>query len=183
MKKENIKKVQLAYEGKTIEYNLIKSKIKNLYIIIKNGEIIVKSPTRVSDKYINEFVLKKIKWINKKLEEEKLRPKEIQIEKKDIEKLRIIVEESVKKYSNILGLFPNKVKIKDIKYAWGSCSINKNITISSKLAIKERKIIEYVVLHEICHLKYMNHSENFWNLVESQMQDYKYYRKQLNSKT
>ena len=74
---------------------------------------------------------------------------------------------------------PNKVRIKDIKYAWGSCSSNRNISISKQLAPKDEKVIEYVVLHEMCHLKYMNHSKNFWDLVETYMPEYKEYRKIL----
>ena len=76
---------------------------------------------------------------------------------------------------------PNKVRIKDLKYAWGSCSIKRNITINRKLAKKDEKVIEYVVLHEMCHLKYMNHSEKFWNLVKNNMPEYKEYRKMLKS--
>ena len=48
-----------------------------------------------------------------------------------------------------------------------------------KLANKDAKVIEYVVLHEMCHLKHMNHSKNFWNLVEKNMPEYKKYRKML----
>ena len=74
---------------------------------------------------------------------------------------------------------PNKVRIKDIKYAWGSCSSKRNITINLKLANKGEKVIEYVVLHEMCHLREMNHSKKFWDLVEENMSDYKIYKKKL----
>ena len=73
------------------------------------------------------------------------------------------------------------LRIKNIKYAWGSCSVNKNITINLKLAIKNEKIVEYVVLHEMCHLLEMNHSKKFWKLVEENIKDYKKLRKELNS--
>ena len=74
---------------------------------------------------------------------------------------------------------PKKVRIKELKYAWGSCSSNKNISINLKLAIKEEKAVEYVVLHEMCHLIHMNHSKSFWNLVEKNMPKYKEYKKLL----
>lgn len=169
----------LDYKGEIIEYTLIKSKIKNLYIIIKDGNVIVKAPNRVSQKEAKDFIQKKANWILKKLKEEKNKKEEKEVTKEEIEELKRIIDESVKKYCNKFGLWPNKVRIRDIKYAWGSCSGNKNITISLKLAGKERKIIEYVVLHEICHLKYMNHSKLFWNLVQTEMPDYKIYRKKL----
>ena len=74
---------------------------------------------------------------------------------------------------------PNKVKIKNIKYAWGSCSSKKNISINMELAKKDEKVTEYVVLHEMCHLKQMNHSQKFWALVEKYMPEYKEYKKML----
>ena len=79
-----------------------------------------------------------------------------------------------------MGVQPKKVRIRKIKYAWGSCSSNQNITISMQLAKKEEKVIEYVVLHEMCHLVYMNHSKQFWNLLEKYMPEYKIYKNKLN---
>lgn len=61
----------------------------------------------------------------------------------------------------------------------GSCSFKKNITINLNLAQKPIECIKYVILHEMCHLIYMNHSNKFWNLVESQMPEYKKYKKLL----
>lgn len=170
---------QIKYNNEIIQYNLIRAKIKNLYIHIKNGQVIVKAPLRLKDKYIEEFINRKAKWIYEKLEQEKSKPKDNEIKKEDIENLQKIVECSIKKYSEKLKLKPNKVRIKPIKYAWGSCSSNKNITINLNLATKEDKVIEYVVLHEMCHLKFMNHSKDFWNLVESQMSDYKECKRNL----
>ena len=63
----------------------------------------------------------------------------------------------------------------------GSCSSNKNITINLNLALKPIECIKYVVLHEMCHLIYMNHSKNFWDLIESKMPEYKKYKKLLNN--
>lgn len=170
---------QIKYNNEIIQYNLIRAKIKNLYIHIKNGQVIVKAPLKLKDKYIEEFINRKAKWIYEKLEQEKSKPKDNEIKKEDIENLQKIVECSIKKYSEKLKLKPNKVRIKKIKYAWGSCSSNKNITINLNLATKEDKVIEYVVLHEMCHLKFMNHSKDFWNLVESQMSDYKECKRNL----
>ena len=174
---------ELEYKGKVIPYTLVKSKIKNLYIYIKQGKVTVKVPYLLSKKRQQEFVNQKAEWIVKKLEEEKrnTNKKEEKVEEKDIEKLKKVVENSIQKYSKILKVYPNKVRIKDIKYAWGSCSAKKNITINLKLATKDERTIEYVVLHEICHLIEMNHSEKFWKLVEENMKDYKILRKKLNN--
>lgn len=174
--------IKIEYQGKEIPYKLQRSKIKNLYIYIKNGEVIIKAPLKLANEKIQELVNKKSKWIynslNKSCEKVK-KEKEEKIEKEDIERLTKIVEENIYKYSKILNVMPKKVRIKELKYAWGSCSSNKNISINLKLAIKEEKAVEYVVLHEMCHLIHMNHSKSFWNLVEKNMPKYKEYKKLL----
>ena len=171
---------EIKYNGEKIPYIIKKSKIKNLYIHIKEGQVIVKAPIRLKEKYIQEFINKKSKWIYENIKrcEQKTKVEEI-IEAKDVERLKKIIEKSIQKYSKILEVMPNKVRIKDIKYAWGSCSSKKNITINLKLAKKDEKAIEYVVLHEMCHLKEMNHSNNFWELVEKNMPNYKIYKNKL----
>lgn len=170
----------IIYKQEKIEYEIIKSRIKNMYIHVKEGKVIVKIPLRLKEKQAEEFIQKKSKWIYEKLKEsKKQKQKEEEIEEADIDRLKEVIDNSIRKYSEKLKLVPNKVRIRDIKYAWGSCSSKKNITINLKLAKKEEKIIEYVVLHELCHLKYMNHSKNFWELVEHNMPDYKVYRKRL----
>lgn len=172
-------KQEIQYKEKRIPYELIKSPIKNMYIYVREGRVTVKVPYRLKDKEIQEFISKKSKWIYDKLKQE---PEIVEkmIEPEEVERLEEIVRTKIEKYAILLKVMPNKVRIKDIKYAWGSCSSNRNITISKKLAKKEEKVIEYVVLHEMCHLRYMNHSKEFWNLVESYLPEYKTYRALLN---
>ncbi|MCI8412412.1 MAG: M48 family metallopeptidase [Clostridia bacterium] len=170
---------EIKYNNKKIEYTLVRLKIKNMYIQIKNEQVIVKAPIKLNEKYINEFVNKKSKWIYENLEKSRKTSKTENIEQQDIYRLSEIVKESVEKYSKILEVKPGKVRIKDIKYAWGSCSSNRNISINMHLAKKPKEVIEYVVLHEMCHLIHMNHSKQFWNLVERNMPKYKEYKKKL----
>ncbi len=162
-----------------MEYSVIRSNIKNIYIQIKEGKVIVKAPKRISEKYIEELVKKKEKWILKKLEEENNKEEEKIITHEDLTQLKNIVSQSAQKYSKNIGEYPKKITIKDMNYAWGSCTGKRNIAINMKLANKRKEIIEYVVLHEICHLKYMNHSKEFWELVEDNMKNYKELRKEL----
>lgn len=171
---------EIEYMGKIIPYTIVRSNIKNMYIQVKGGEVIVKAPNKLKEKYILEFVNKKTKWIYIKVNESNVKIKTEEVNQEDIERLSTIIKENVKKYSEKLGVEPKKVRIRKIKYAWGSCSSNQNITISMKLAKKEEKVIEYVVLHEMCHLVYMNHSKQFWNLLEKYMPEYKIYKNKLN---
>ena len=173
---------KIEYQGIEIPYTLYRVNIKNLYVYIKSGKVIVKAPLKLANEKIEEFLNKKSSWIYKSLEKNKEKIKkegEEKIEQEDIERLQKIVKENIYKYSNILGKKPNKVRIRDLKYAWGSCSSNKNISINLKLAKKDEKAIEYVVLHEMCHLIHMNHSKSFWSLVEKNMPNFKEYKKLL----
>lgn len=162
-----------------IKYHVVYGKVKNVYIQIKNGEVIVKAPKFITKKYIDIIVEKKRNWILKKLEEGKDIAKEREYTNTDIEKLKNKLEYIFPELIKQTNLVPNKIRIRNIKYAWGSCSSNKNITINLKLVDKSDEEIKYVVLHELCHLKYMNHSDKFWNLVEKYMPNYKAIRKKL----
>ncbi len=159
------------------QYILIKSNIKNVYIQIKDGRIIVKVPKRFTNDQVETIVKEKQKWIEKNLEKSKR--KQEREEQYTKEEFIQIVEETIKELMKITGLKPNRVRIKPIQYAWGSCSSNKNITINQNLIRYSRMAIRYVILHELCHLKYMNHSKEFWNLVATYMPDYKESKKEL----
>lgn len=168
----------LEYNNIKIEYEIKKSKIKNLYIKIKDGKVLISAPNRTSNKQIEEIVKKKADWIYKSINIQKQKNQEEVITQERLDCLQEKVETYINKYKDLIET-PNKVRIRNIKTAWGSCSSNKNITISMKLANKTDKQIEYVVLHEMSHLKEMNHSEKFWNIVKTYMPEYKEIRKSL----
>lgn len=160
-----------------LEYEIIYSKIKNVYIQIKEGMVIVKAPRKVSKKEIEKIIEQKSDWIRKTLEKEiKKQEKEPLYTK---EKFKEIIENNANELIQETGLRPNKITIKQIKYAWGSCSSKKNITINLELIKYSEQAIRYVILHEICHLKYMNHSQEFWNLVQKYMPEYKEIKKEF----
>ena len=217
--------------SKNLEYELVRSKIKNMYILIRNGKVIVKVPKAISDNRIRNFINSKEEWINKKLKEfEKKSFKEksyvsgevfkvlgndytLNIEYGDFEKASVnlnngyinicvsencetvkikeliekmyykvalmIVDKSVNMWKNILKIAPDVVVIKKLKTAWGKCNSKGKITINPDLMKYDQRVIDYVVLHEFCHLRYMNHSKDFWNMVSKYMPDYKLLRNEL----
>ena len=89
------------------------------------------------------------------------------------------VPEEINKVSSIVGLKPKELKIRNFKRAWGNCSNKKVISINKDVCKYSLNAIDYVCLHEICHLKYMNHSKDFWNMVERFMPNYKNIQKEL----
>ena len=168
---------ELQYKDNIIEYKIIRKNIKNLYIRIKEGAVIITAPKTLKDKDIESFITKKSEWIYERLNENKTKKERTNQYEKD--EFINIIEENAKELIKKTGLRPNKIRIRDIKYAWGSCSSNKNITINAKLIQYDELAIRYVILHELCHLKYMNHSKGFWNLVGRYMPEYKEVQKSL----
>ena len=160
-----------------LEYEIKYSKIKNIYIQIKDGKVIVKAPRSVSKKEIEKILEQKSEWIQKAVEKETKKQEKKPLYTK--EEFKEIVEKNANELIKQTALVPNKITIKKIKYAWGSCSSKKNITINLKLIKYSEQAIRYVILHEFCHIKYMNHSKDFWNLVEKYMPDYKQVKKEF----
>jgi len=89
------------------------------------------------------------------------------------------ISESVARLSELTGLFPKKVTMKKLEKTWGRCISTGNISFNRSLIFYPKKSIDYVVLHELCHLKHLNHSKEFWGLVAYFMPDYKEHQKAL----
>lgn len=83
------------------------------------------------------------------------------------------------KYTDKLGIKHRNVKITSAKTRWGSCSSMKNININWRLVLAPLQVLEYVVAHEVAHLKYMDHSAKFWQTVQELQPNYKTYKKWL----
>ena len=97
-----------------------------------------------------------------------------------VEKLKAILDEYLNKYTKLLNINIDYYQIKKLSSAWGIYHKKENyISFNSDLIEKDIECIEYVVLHELCHIFYMNHQKDFWALVEKYMPDYKVRRKNL----
>ena len=97
-----------------------------------------------------------------------------------IEKLKEILEKHLEKYTTLLETKIDYYKIKKLSSAWGIYHKRENyISFNFDLIEKEEPLIEYVVLHELCHIFHMDHQKGFWSLVEKYMPDYKERRKKL----
>lgn len=84
-----------------------------------------------------------------------------------------IVAERIKLYQEQLGVKPKSIVIEESNKRWGSCSSSKKLTFNYRLAMAPVEVIDYVIIHELCHLLHMNHDRSFWRRVGSVMPDYK----------
>lgn len=83
------------------------------------------------------------------------------------------ITKRVEYYKDIVGVTVNSVSIKSRKSQWGSCDSNGDVTFSWRLVMARPEAIDYVVIHELCHRKHMDHSREFWNQVQKYMPDFK----------
>ncbi|MBR2208953.1 MAG: M48 family metallopeptidase [Synergistaceae bacterium] len=158
-----------------MKYKIIRSKRKTLAIEIslKNG-FVVRSPLRVKREDIDKFVNEHEEWIKNKLAKineikniptiSKLNSEEISFMK---EQARKIISEQVKNYSQKIGVSFGKITIRSQRSRWGSCSSKGNLNFNFLLMLTPPDVLNSVIVHEVCHLKEMNHSENFYALVLS----------------
>jgi hypothetical protein len=170
----------------TIPYTLKRYKTaKSLKVRIKaTGVVLVTAPYRLSKRYITNFVEKKAEWIQEHLDYFASLPQpHVKTKKGDYKKYKEqalqLVTTKIEKINQHYKFSYNTISIKNQKTRWGSCSSKKNLNFNYKIALIPDIHAEYIVIHELCHLKEMNHGENFWKLVEETMPDYKKIRKEL----
>jgi hypothetical protein len=90
-----------------------------------------------------------------------------------------IFRQKLNDFAGQMNVHFNMVRIKNVKTIWGSCSSKKNLNFNFKLFFLPEALIDYVFVHELAHLKHMNHSKAFWSEVEKQIPDYKKRREEL----
>lgn len=173
-----------------IEIEIIKSNRKTIAIEVRTDlRVIVRAPKRASNREIMKFVEQKQDWIAKHLAQMQIRYEEVWRRKEelftddDIRKMKDeakkIIPDRVKYYADIMGVTFGKITIKNQKTRWGSCSSKGNLNFNCMLMLTPERVRDYVVIHELCHLRQMNHSKLFWAEVEKVMPDYKVYRQWL----
>ena len=180
----------MAYQddGVDINYSIVRSKRRTVSIMIReNGEVEIRAPYSTSNRTISEFVESKRDWIEKNVS--KMKQKAIDSEKipafsdeerrQLIDKAMQIIPARVSFFAPLVGVSYGNITIRNQKTIWGSCSGKGNLNFNYLLAALPEEVLDYVVVHELCHRLEMNHSSKFWTEVERVMPDYKKARKWL----
>ena len=169
--------------GHTVQYSIIKSNRKTISIQIQpDSKVIVRAPKRMRIEEIRGFVESKAGWIEKHLlnrttfNQEKLTDQEMKMLR---EKARAVVTEKVQYYAPLIGVTYNQIAIRAQHTRWGSCSSKGNLNFNCLLALVPPEVLDYVVVHELCHRKELNHSERFWIEVAKILPDYRQQKKWL----
>ena len=95
------------------------------------------------------------------------------------ESARVLIVEKVKRYSSVYGCSVRRISIRNQKTRWASCSEKGNLNFSYKILFLPEMFADYIIVHELCHLQELNHSQRFWDLVVQVFPNYKQIRKEL----
>ncbi len=182
-----------------LKAQIIRTKRKSLSLKITNdGNLEIHAPLKMKTEDIEQFIKSKSNWINKQLKEVERKKKfAIQFDFQNFKYLLGTKSEKEKNFSykayaqQVLPGIAEKISTNmDIKFksyrtitskrVWGTFSNKKELSINYKCVILPIQLITYIVIHELCHSKQMNHSPKFWKLVEGYCPKYKSLKKQLN---
>ena len=169
-------------------YRLLRSHRKTLSLeITPQGELLVRAPLRVSEAAIRRFVEGKQRWVDKHLAlvRARLEASEAQehFTEEERECLRArakpVFEARADHFAPLLGVSRGKITVRTQRSRWGSCSAQGNLSFNALLLLTPPEVLDYVVVHELCHRREMNHSQRFWAEVERLAPDWREQRKWL----
>lgn len=168
-----------------MDYKIIYSSRRSLAIQInKSCDVIVRAPYGISKDRIDSFILKNQEWISKHIQRQKefsaSHPEPTEAELDYLKSIaKSVILPKVELYSRIMGVYPASVSINKAKTRYGSCSGKGRINFSCRVMKFPDEAIDYVVVHELAHLKHLNHSKDFWSFVGKFIPDYKERKKLL----
>ncbi len=185
MKSSKTKKIIL--NNKEVSYVFRRYKLsKNLKLTVKSdASVFISAPWRCSEKKAEKFMREKSVWLAKRIEffKKQNNKKLIKTTRADYikrkEKARKIILEKIEKLNTYYNFEYKRVSIRNQKTRWGSCSKQKNLNFNYRLIYLPEKLFDYVIVHELCHLREMNHSHKFWKLVAEAVPNYKIIRREL----
>ena len=169
-----------------MQYTVIRSDRRTLCMEIKDGKVIVRVPKRCSDKQISEFVAKNEQWAIKKLEQLKnkpIAPIKAELSPQQIKQLKELAAKKIlpraRELSRVTGMTAKSFGITKARGRFGSCSGKDSINFSCFLALYADELIDYVIIHELCHTVHKNHSSAFYALLQKYLPNYKELQKRL----
>lgn len=168
-----------------MEYCLIRSRRKSVGIEVnRNGEVIVRAPMRLPVREIERVLTEKQSWISKAQQNQSVRrenhPEPDEAAWKRWQALaKAYIPPRVDYYAALMGVKPTKIRYSKARTRFGSCNADNALMFSLRLMDYPQEAIDYVIVHELAHIKYKNHGAGFYAFVASVMPDYKERQKLL----
>jgi predicted metal-dependent hydrolase len=143
-----------------------------------DGSCVITVPKAMPGNLIEKFIIEKSQWIIDKIDffrklgyrPRKTNSKAEFIKYKD--KAMEIARNRIEYFNSFYNFSINRINIRNQKTRWGSCSKKGNLNFNYKIALLPQNMSDYIIVHELCHLREFNHSQNFWNLVAKTAPDY-----------
>ncbi len=183
---------QIIIGGKKIDYTIRSSRrTRHLRLAIYlDGRLSVSRPTSVSLKFVQDFLLAKANWIIAKLSYYKSWPPALisgrVLSNKDYlkrkEAARSLINSRLIHFNQFYNFSYSSFSVRNQRTRWGSCSRRGRLNFNYRLLDLPPEVADYVIVHELCHLKEFNHSIRFWKLVSESLPDYQNYRARLRQK-
>ena len=163
-----------------MEYSVIRSRRRTLSIQVTKSGVVIRAPLTATKRAIDAFAKKYEAWAAKKTDELSRRAAEAEkyppLTEEDIERLAWeamrVVPERAAHFAKQMGVKYGRITIRCQKTRWGSCSSKGNLNFNCLLMLTPPEVLDSVIVHELCHLKYMDHSEKFYAEVQKYCPDY-----------
>jgi len=157
---------------------IIRTDRKTIAIQIQpDGEVVVRCPRRMSESAVMAFVRSKQGWIDKQLEKQSAVPRMPGFTRQELQSLaqqaKAYLPGRVEHFAQQLKVTYGRITIRTQRSRWGSCSSKGNLNFNCLLMLVPPEVADYIVVHELCHRKQMNHSPRFWAEVAGILPDYK----------
>ena len=163
-----------------MECEVIRSNRKSLAAEIKLGKLIIRAPLQATNEDINRFMLEHKRWIATHLAKAQAAERAAEnTHKLTTEEIHALADQALKVipervayYAPLVGVTYGRITIRNQRSKWGSCSSKGNLNFNCLLMLAPPKVLDSVVVHELCHRKEMNHSERFYAEVLRVFPDY-----------
>lgn len=160
-----------------IPYQIIRSSRKTISIqITTDGQVCVRCPSKMRSEDVHRFVQSKSDWIQKHLRTQRALPKLPAFTADELHALASraleIIPRQVAHFAPKVGVTYGRISIGNQRSRWGSCSSQGNLNFNCLLMLAPPEVLDYVVVHELCHRKEMNHSKRFWDEVQKILPNY-----------
>ena len=161
-----------------LSYTVVRSDRRTLSLQLKiDGSLIVRCPRRYPQREIQNFVQSKQAWILQNLRQLESVKNLPHLTEEELEILsdqaHSRIPQRVRYFAPMVGVSYGRITIRCQKTRWGSCSSAGNLNFNLLLMLTPPEVLDYVVVHELCHRKEMNHSRKFWDEVEKVLPDYR----------
>ncbi len=176
---------QITLSETTVTYTLRRSqRARRLRLAVRgDGSVVVTAPLYYPLRLAEEFIRQKQRWLMGKIASARQHQPIRRFSRGDYvrnkEAARQLVTERIDYYRGTYATAYNRISIRNQRTCWGSCSRKRNLNFNYKIVLLPRRLADYIIVHELCHLQEMNHSRKFWELVSRTFPDYQALRMSL----